>query len=63
MRIGFVGVGTISTAVIHAMSARDTGRCTLFLSPRSADTTEKLAAGFLFADGLSAVEQDGRFTR
>jgi pyrroline-5-carboxylate reductase len=46
MRIGFLGVGTISTAVIHAMSARDPGRHTLFLSPRSADTTGRLAATY-----------------
>jgi pyrroline-5-carboxylate reductase len=46
MRIGFLGVGTISTAVIHAMSARPGGCCALFLSPRSADTTRKLAATY-----------------
>ena len=46
MRIGFLGVGTISTAVIHAMYARDRERCTLFLSPRSAETTRKLAATY-----------------
>jgi pyrroline-5-carboxylate reductase len=46
MRIGFLGVGTISTAVIHALSARPGDCCTLYLSPRSADTTEKLAATY-----------------
>jgi len=46
MRIGFLGVGTVSTAVIHGMSARDRQRYTLFLSPRSADTTRKLAATY-----------------
>ena len=46
MRIGFLGVGTISTAVIHAMSARDQVHGTLFLSPRSADTTGRLAATY-----------------
>jgi pyrroline-5-carboxylate reductase len=46
MRIGFLGVGTVSTAVIHALSVRPGGRTTLFLSPRSADATEKLAATY-----------------
>jgi len=46
MRIGFLGVGTISTAVIHAMSAGPRDRGMLFLSPRSADTTEELAATY-----------------
>jgi pyrroline-5-carboxylate reductase len=46
MRIGFLGVGTISTAVIHAMYARDRERFTLFLSPRSAEATRKLAATY-----------------
>jgi len=46
MRIGFLGVGTVSTAVIHAMSARPGDHYTLFLSPRSADTTQELAATY-----------------
>jgi pyrroline-5-carboxylate reductase len=46
VRIGFLGVGTISTAVIHAMSARPRVGCTLYLSPRSSDTTEELAATY-----------------
>jgi pyrroline-5-carboxylate reductase len=46
MRIGFLGVGTISTAVIHAMSASGRERPTLFLSPRSASATTKLAATY-----------------
>ena len=46
VRIGFLGVGTISTAVIHAMSARPLVRCPLYLSPRSSDTTEELAATY-----------------
>jgi pyrroline-5-carboxylate reductase len=43
MRIGFLGVGTISTAVIHALYAADRERFTIFLSPRSAEATRKLA--------------------
>jgi len=46
MRIGFLGVGTISTAVIHAMYARDGERLAIFLSPRSAEATSKLAATY-----------------
>ena len=46
MRIGFLGVGTISTAVIHAICARDRERFTLFLSPRSAQATRTLAATY-----------------
>ncbi len=46
VRIGFLGVGTISAAVIHAMSARPGVRCMLYLSPRSADITAELAATY-----------------
>ena len=46
MRIGFLGVGTVSTAVIHAISARPGDRHLLFLSPRSAKTTGELAATY-----------------
>jgi pyrroline-5-carboxylate reductase len=46
VRIGFLGVGTISAAVIHAMSARREVCCTLYLSPRSAGATEALAATY-----------------
>lgn len=43
MRIGFLGVGTISTAVIHAMADREHE---LFLSPRSAALSAELAATY-----------------
>ena len=46
MRIGFLGVGTVSTAVIHAISARPGDRHALFLSPRSAKATGELAATY-----------------
>ncbi len=46
MRIGFLGVGTIATAVIHAMSARPGDRAAMFLSPRSADATRALSATY-----------------
>jgi pyrroline-5-carboxylate reductase len=46
MRIGFLGVGIIATAVIHAMSARPGDRTLFFLSPRSAHAGEKLAAAY-----------------
>lgn len=45
-RIGFVGVGTISEAVIRAMCARSSMSDTLFLSPRSKDRSQALADEF-----------------
>jgi len=44
--IGFLGVGTISEALVRAMAARDGIADTLLLSPRSADRTERLVADF-----------------
>lgn len=44
--IGFLGVGTISEAMVRAMASRDGNADTLFLSPRSVDRSERLAAEF-----------------
>jgi pyrroline-5-carboxylate reductase len=44
--IGFLGVGTISEAMVRAMATREGGSDMLLLSPRSADRVERLAAEF-----------------
>jgi pyrroline-5-carboxylate reductase len=43
MRIGVLGVGTVSTAVIHAMCSRPGDSSTFILSPRSVDRSIELA--------------------
>ena len=44
--IGFLGVGTISEAMVRAMAAREDSADLLLLSPRSAERSERLAADF-----------------
>jgi pyrroline-5-carboxylate reductase len=43
MNIGVLGVGTVSTAVIHAMCSRPGDSSTFILSPRSVDRSIELA--------------------
>ena len=45
--IGFLGVGTISEAMVRAMAAREGASDLLLLSPRSADRVERLAEEFV----------------
>jgi pyrroline-5-carboxylate reductase len=51
--IGFLGVGTISEAMVRAMAARGGSSDTLLLSPRSAERSQRLA------DELSRCERLG----
>lgn len=51
MRIGFLGVGTISIAVIHALADRDHE---VFLSPRSVAAGEQLAATYPWCTRLDS---------
>ena len=44
--VGFLGVGTISEAMVRAMASREGASDTILLSPRSTDRTERLAAEF-----------------
>jgi pyrroline-5-carboxylate reductase len=43
MNIGILGVGTVSTAVVHAMCSRPADASTFILSPRSEDRSTELA--------------------
>lgn len=43
MNIGILGVGTVSTAVVHAMCSRPGDTSTFILSPRSEDRSKELA--------------------
>jgi pyrroline-5-carboxylate reductase len=47
-RLGFVGVGTIAEALITGMCAGGEQRATFLLSPRNADTAQRLADRFSF---------------
>ena len=44
MKIGFLGVGTVSTAVIEAMASRGGVQETIYLSPRGEKRSTDLAA-------------------
>mgnify|MGYP002279956159 CR=1 FL=1 len=44
--IGFLGVGTVSTAVIHALCAADDFEARIVLSPRSTHRSEELAVRY-----------------
>jgi pyrroline-5-carboxylate reductase len=46
MKIGFLGVGTVSTAVIEAMASRGGSQETIYLSPRGEKRSTELAAKF-----------------
>jgi pyrroline-5-carboxylate reductase len=46
MKIGFLGVGTVSTAVIEAMASRGGMQKTIYLSPRGEKRSTDLAAKF-----------------
>ena len=49
-RLGFIGVGTIAEALITGMCAGGEQRATFLLSPRNADTAERLAARYSFVE-------------
>jgi pyrroline-5-carboxylate reductase len=55
-RLGFIGVGTIAEAVITGMCAGGEQRATFLLSPRNADTAERLAGRYSFVN----VAQDNQ---
>lgn len=44
--IGFLGVGTVSTAVIHALCSREGDSSRVVLSPRSTDRSQALAVQY-----------------
>ena len=46
MKIGFLGVGTVSTAVIEAMASRGGAQETIYLSPRGEKRSTELAAKY-----------------
>jgi pyrroline-5-carboxylate reductase len=46
MRLGFVGAGAITTAIVTGLNASDAGRDTILVSPRNADVSAALAAKF-----------------
>ena len=46
MKIGFLGVGTVSTAVIEAMASRGGTQETIYLSPRGEKRSTELAAKY-----------------
>jgi pyrroline-5-carboxylate reductase len=46
MKIGFLGVGTVSMAVIEAMATRGGDQDTIFLSPRGEKRSTELAAKY-----------------
>jgi pyrroline-5-carboxylate reductase len=49
-RLGFIGVGTIAEALITGMCAGGEQRATFLLSPRNADTAERLAKRYSFVE-------------
>lgn len=55
--IGFLGVGTISEAMVRAMAAREDFADSLLLSPRSAERSERLAAEFARCDRLDSNQE------
>jgi len=52
--IGFLGVGTISDAMVRAMASRADSTDRLLLSPRSAERSERLAAEFDACERLAS---------
>ena len=59
-KLGFVGVGTIAEALITGMCADGEQRATFLLSPRNADTAQRLAGRYPFvkvaADNQSVID-------
>jgi len=56
-RIGFIGVGTISEAVVRAMCSRPDMTDEILLSPRSPDRSEALAADFTLCQRLASNQE------
>lgn len=52
--IGFLGVGTISEAMVRAMAECEASADALLLSPRSAERSERLAAQFALCERLDS---------
>jgi pyrroline-5-carboxylate reductase len=46
MKLGFVGAGAITTAIVTGLNASDAGSDTILVSPRNADVAAALAAKF-----------------
>lgn len=46
LRLGFVGTGTLVSAVIDGLQATHGDRCTILLSPRSKETSQALASRY-----------------
>src|SRR6185437_12714819 len=46
MRIGFIGTGTITSAIVSGLNASDSTAFTFLLSPRNADVAASLASAF-----------------
>ena len=46
MRIGFIGTGTITSAIVSGLNALDSATFTLLLSPRNAGVSAALASAF-----------------
>ncbi len=46
MKLGFVGAGAITTAIVTGLNASDAGSDTILVSPRNADVAARLAAKF-----------------
>ncbi len=46
MRLGFVGAGAITTAIVTGLNASDAGADTILVSPRNAEVAAALAAKF-----------------
>ncbi|MBB3771197.1 pyrroline-5-carboxylate reductase [Angulomicrobium tetraedrale] len=46
LRLGFVGTGTLVSAVIDGLQATHGDRCTILVSPRSQETSQALAARY-----------------
>lgn len=46
MRLGFVGTGAITSAIVTGLNAADIGSDTILVSPRNAETAAALAAKF-----------------
>lgn len=46
MKLGFVGAGAITTAIVTGLNASDSGTDTILVSPRNADVAAALAAKF-----------------
>lgn len=57
MRIGFLGVGTISTAVIRAMCARPGNADSFVLSPRSESLSRELAREYACCQGAASNQE------